>query len=437
MLRGTPRSRRNGPRAAPRARVRSYARARGSAAGPRSGRTDRSWRSPSDDPSAPEIGEPLRRVPERLAVDLRVVLAEPRREGERRRVADRRRGQRDGEAGARVPDVDEPRRHQRVADHVRQRVDARDRDARFAQEGLHLRGLEPPDAPAELAVEPCPGARHRSSIERLHDRAIAVLRGAEIHHWQPEHRGGAVGRARQLHEPRARLEDRVVGGLVVVGPEAGDAEPDQVGLDGPERGVVDAELGVAPRALVRGEDVHAEPSDELPEDIAPLGLGEVQRDRFLAAVVRQEIAPHVVLAQHVLADESVRIRTLGVLDADHPRAIAREAIGEERQDRRLLEREDRDALEGRRHRTVRRSTTRTALPCERSSSPSFARRTSGESARRSESSRRIRAPTAGSQPGSASTWIVRRSPPPSPSSTIWYSWLTPGWRSKTVSTWHG
>src|SRR5437867_8976549 len=140
MLRGTPRSRRNGPRAAPRARVRSYARARGSAAGPRSGRTDRSWRSPSDDPSAPEIGEPLRRVPERLAVDLRVVLAEPRREGERRRVADRRRGQRGGEAGARVSDVDEPRRHQRVADHVRQRVDPRDRDARFAQEGLREAG---------------------------------------------------------------------------------------------------------------------------------------------------------------------------------------------------------------------------------------------------------------------------------------------------------
>src|SRR5438034_6176720 len=60
-----------------------------------------------------------------------------------------------------------------------------------------------------------------------------------------------------------RSEDRIVGGLIVIGPEAGDADPDQVGLDGSERGVVDAELGVAPRALVRGEDVHAQRLDEL------------------------------------------------------------------------------------------------------------------------------------------------------------------------------
>src|SRR3989449_8569755 len=36
--------------------------------------------------------------------------------------------------------------------------------------------------------------------------------------------------------------------------------------------------------------------------------------RFLATVVRQEIAPHVGLAQHVTADESVRVRAPGVLD---------------------------------------------------------------------------------------------------------------------------
>src|SRR5438132_11380531 len=274
-------------------------------------------------------------------------------------------------------------------------------------------------------------------IEGPHDRAVAVLGGAEVHHRQPERHRRAVGLTGQLHEPGARLEDRVVGGLVVIGAETGDAEPDEVGLDGPERGVVDAELGVAPRTLVRREDVHAERPDELLEDQAPLGLAEVQRDGFLATVVRQEIAPHVGLAQHVLADESVRIRALGALDADHPGAVARQPIGEEREDRRLLERENRDTLEGRPHRTVRRSTTRTAFPCDRSSSPSFARRTSGESARRSESSRRIRAPTAGSHPGSTSTWSVRRSPPPSPSRTIRYSWLTPGWCRRTVSTWRG
>src|SRR5947209_14652007 len=270
-------------------------------------------------------------------------------------------------------------------------------------------------------------------IERLHDRAVAVLGGAEVHHRQPERHRRAVGLTGQLHEPRARLEDRVVGGLVVIGAEAGDAEPDQVGLDGPERRVVDAELRVAPRTLVRREDVHVQRLEELPEHLAALGLAEVQRDRFLPAVVRQEIAAHPGLAQHVAADEPVRVGLLGVLDADHASAVAREPVGEERQDRRLLEREDRDALEGPRHRTVRRSTTRTAFPCGRSSSPSLRRRTSGESARRSWSSRRIRALTAGSQPGSASTWMVMRSPPPSPSSTIWYSWLTPGWRWRTVS----
>src|SRR5213078_4005827 len=150
---------------------------------------------------------------------------------------------------------------------------------------------------------------------------------------------------------------------------------------------------------------------------------EVQRDRLLAEVVRQEIAPHARLAQKVAADESVRVRPLDVLDADHPRAVARQPIGEKRQDRRLLERENRDAREHVRHRAVRRSTTRTALPCARSSSPGFARRT--------------RAPRAGSHPASTSTWTVMRSPPPSPSRTIWYSWPTPEQRRRTLSTCRG
>src|SRR5438128_12024998 len=71
---------------------------------------------------------------------------------------------------------------------------------------------------------------------------------------------------------------------------------------------------------------------------------------------------HPGLAQHVAADEPIRVGLLRVLDADHASAVAREPVGEEWQDRRLLEREDCDALEDPRHRTVRRSTTRTALP---------------------------------------------------------------------------
>jgi hypothetical protein len=64
------------------------------------------------------------------------------------------------------------------------------------------------------------------------------------------------------------------------------------------------------------------------------------------------------------------------------------------------------------------STTRTALPCGRSMVPTAQSRTSTDSARRSCSSRRIRAATLSSQPGSISTTTVT---PPSDPSNTWYS----------------
>src|SRR5207247_8816564 len=69
------------------------------------------------------------------------------------------------------------------------------------------------------------------------------------------------------------------------------------------------------------------------------------------------ISAHVGLAEHVPADEAVGIGPQRVLHADDTRAVAGEAIRQERQRRRLLEGEDRQPLEGAAHRG-RRSTTR-------------------------------------------------------------------------------
>ena len=71
-------------------------------------------------------------------------------------------------------------------------------------------------------------ARRRAAVESLHDLAVAVLGGPQIDHRQAEDRGRSPGVARQLHEAGTRLEHGIVGRLVVVTAEPGDAEPDQV-----------------------------------------------------------------------------------------------------------------------------------------------------------------------------------------------------------------
>ena len=50
--------------------------------------------------------------------------------------------------------MNEPRGHQRVRDHVSQRVDGRDRDARLAEERLRLGRRQPREPLAQLPVEP-------------------------------------------------------------------------------------------------------------------------------------------------------------------------------------------------------------------------------------------------------------------------------------------
>ncbi|MBF8254581.1 MAG: hypothetical protein HW373_1276 [Deltaproteobacteria bacterium] len=83
------------------------------------------------------------------------------------------------------------------------------------------------------------------------------------------------------------------------------------------------------------------------ENSAALGLGEVEGDSLLAAVVRQEITRHSVFVEKPPPDVTVWVTAPGGLDADHPRAIAGEALGEEGQGGGLLKRENRDIREKR------------------------------------------------------------------------------------------
>ena len=209
---------------------------------------------------------------------------------------------------------------------------------------------EPRDGAAKHGhVDPRALARLRAAVERLHHLAIGVLGSAEIHHGRAERRRWAVGLAGQRHEPGPRLQHRIVGGLVVVGAEAADAEPDQIAAHRAQRRLVDAQRRVGARTLVGGQHVHGQASHEIVQQRAALGRREVQGDGLLAAVVGQKVRAHGRLAEDVAPDEAVGIGPLRVLHADHARAVADQSIREKRQRRRLLEREHRQPLEGAGH----------------------------------------------------------------------------------------
>src|SRR5437016_6317264 len=105
------------------------------------------------DAARPELGDPRGAQTER-AVHALVVLAQPRREGERRRIADRRRRQRDRHAGLRIADAHEAGGDQRIRHHLRQRRDARDGNVGATQQRQRLLARQPPEALAERPVQP-------------------------------------------------------------------------------------------------------------------------------------------------------------------------------------------------------------------------------------------------------------------------------------------
>ena len=115
---------------------------------------------------------------------------------------------------------------------------------------------EPGDGAAKHRdVDPRTLARGHAAVQRLHDFAIRMLGGAEVHHRHAEGRGRPLGLAGQRHEAAARLEHGIVRGLVVLGTEAADADPDQVAPHRAQRGLIDAQRGIGARPLVGRQHV--------------------------------------------------------------------------------------------------------------------------------------------------------------------------------------
>src|SRR6059036_2505830 len=110
--------------------------------------------SPSDDLPSPQLSQPFGRQAERFAVDLLIVLAEPGRKAQRRRLADRWGRQRDAEAGSWVRDLHEPLGDERIGHDVGERADAGHRDAGTAERFERLAGAEIREAVGQRAIQP-------------------------------------------------------------------------------------------------------------------------------------------------------------------------------------------------------------------------------------------------------------------------------------------
>src|SRR5262249_10124738 len=100
-----------------------------------------------------------------------------------------------------------------------------------------------------------------------------------------------------------------------------DACPDQVGFDGTERGVIDAERLVARGQGIAAEDIDFQSRDQSPENFLSARVLEIQCYRFLADIRRNEIAAPV-LVRDATTDIAVGIAgqtavRLGCLDTDH------------------------------------------------------------------------------------------------------------------------
>ena len=182
--------------------------------------------------------------------------------------------------------------------------------------------------------------------QRQHHVGVDLVAGLEIDQRHPHQRRRPVGLAGHLHVAGLRLDHRVVARQVgMVRPHRRDPGPDQVGLDRGQGGVIDAELLVARRYGVAAEHVDIELADDAPQRrAARLGL-EVECDRLLADVGRDEIGVTVGVG-HPAADIAVGIARLRVarrrrgLDPDHAPAEMDEAQRGVGHRQRLLHRQD-------------------------------------------------------------------------------------------------
>ena len=187
-------------------------------------------------------------------------------------------------------------------------------------------------------VDAGPFAGECPLVQRLHQLTVGVLAGAHVGQRDAHHLRVAARLAGEVHETPARLQNRIVGGLVAVRPEPGDAQPDEVGLDRAQGLVVHPQRRVVLGQLVRGKDVHIEFHDHAFQELLRTRILQIEGHRLLAAVDRKEITAHAVFAlDEGMTDHAVRIAEFGVLEADNPHAVLRQTIGEIREHRRLLE----------------------------------------------------------------------------------------------------
>ena len=139
----------------------------------------------------------------------------------------------------------------------------------------------------------------------------------------PTRTGPSPGNAVDRHdsaEPLGDLIDAGSGGIGSVLAEAGDAAVDDARIDRPASLVVDSEAVLDIGAVVL--DDHVGGFGEAQEDLARLGLLEVERERALVAVEVEEVARFASAG-----DALGRARGGGLFDLEHIRAPVAELAG--------------------------------------------------------------------------------------------------------------
>ncbi len=125
--------------------------------------------------------------------------------------------------------------------------------------------------------------------------------------------------------------------------EAGDRAADELGIVAPQ--AVDREAELGDRAGFQVLDEHVGLGEQLFQERLVLCLGQVEDDRFLAAVEPDEISA-LALRQRVIAAREI---ALGPFDLDDARAGIREAARAQWGRHRLIHRNNEQAFEGEGH----------------------------------------------------------------------------------------
>ncbi len=171
-----------------------------------------------------------------------------------------------------------------------------------------------------------------SACAGIDQRRADAERGREtahgVRHRIADAQRGAVGIAGHAHHTRDTLNDLIVGGAfrkLAVHAEPGDRAIHELRIHLAQR----VEMETEPRHHTGPEifDQHVRGFDELAQNSLAAWVFQIERDRLLARIHRNERGPHVAHRRFLVGAQTPgKIAAFGVLDLDHVGAEQRQLI---------------------------------------------------------------------------------------------------------------